>query len=623
VQISQSKHFNRAVIILLAVLVSGCFLQHEKPKNIHTAAGPEWARDAVWYQIFPERFRNGDTTNDPTIETLAGTWPYDTQTYWQVTPWTDDWYKLQPWEEANGRGFYYNAQLRRYGGDLQGILDKLDYLVSLGVNAIYLNPVFESPSSHKYGATYYHHIDNNFGPDPAGDAALWKTENPGDPSTWTWTSADKLFLKLVSEVHKRDMRIIIDGVFNHVGIPFWALEDVRKNGKDSPYKNWFTITRWDDPATPEDEFTYEGWFGIRDLPELKEDENGLIPPIEEHIHAVVRRWMDPNGDGDPSDGIDGWRLDVADMVPLNFWRKFRSWTSSINPESYLTGEVWWKDYEKNIMFNAAPWLTGDAFDAVMNYRFGDAIYKFFLFEKKQISATDFGKLLNGFISDYGYSTVLQLQNLIGSHDNERFASACVNPDRWIDHANNVQYEKDYLVRKPNAGERQKQKIGLAFQFTFPGAPYVYYGDEVGMWGADDPDERKPMVWADLTYEDETHHPFGLPRPRDTVGVDQDLLTFYRQMIRLRREHKSLRRGSYEVLLEDNQRQIFAFKRELPEEALICVFNGSVTAEYFEISQLLKKSGNEMWHWQRIVANPAVSETDSIIPAKGFVIYVRQ
>ncbi len=581
-----------------------------------------WTRDAVWYQIFPERFRNADTTNDPTLETLDGTWPYDKQTNWHITPWTDDWYKLQPWEEANGRGFYYNAQLRRYGGDLQGIIDELDYLGSLGINAIYLNPVFESPSLHKYGATYYHHIDNNFGPDPDGDAALWATEDPGNPATWTWTSADKLFLKLISEVHRRKMHIIIDGVFNHVGIPFWALEDVRKNGQQSAYKDWFTITRWDDPATPENELEYEGWFGIKDLPELREDENGLIPPIEEHIHAVVKRWMDPNGDGDPADGIDGWRLDVADMVPLNFWRKFRSWTSSINPDSYLTGEVWWKDYTKNIMFNAAPWLQGDAFHSVMNYRFGDAIYKFFLFEKKQISATEFSALLDGIISDYGYTNMLQIQNLIGSHDDERFASACVNPDRWIDHANNIQYEKDYLVRKPNAQERQKQKLGLAFQFTFPGTPYIYYGDEVGMWGADDPDERKPMVWDDLKYEAESHHPFNLPRPKDALSVDHELLDFYKQMISLRKDHKALRQGSYEVLLKDDQHNLFAFKREFDDDKLICVFNASHSAQNLALNSILTKNDADANRWHPLLANPAtVGETQ--LPGKGFIIYALQ
>lgn len=145
------------------------------------ATPPDWAADAIWYQIFPERFRNGDAKNDPVPASLEGTWPYEVPAGWKVSPWTSDWYALQPWEQASGKDFYHNAQLRRYGGDLQGILDRLDYLKDLGVNALYLNPVFDSPSLHKYGAARYHHIDRHFGPDPAGDAALFAAEDPADP----------------------------------------------------------------------------------------------------------------------------------------------------------------------------------------------------------------------------------------------------------------------------------------------------------------------------------------------------------------------------------------------------------------------------------------------------------
>ncbi len=576
---------------------------------------PDWAKDAVWYQIFPERFRNGSTLNDPTIETLKGTWPYDEQTYWDITPWTDDWYKLQPWEEHNGKGFYYNAQLRRYGGDIQGIIQKLDYLKSLGVNALYLNPVFESPSSHKYGAVYYHHIDNNFGPDPEYDEWVWAQEDHADPSTWRWSSADTLFLSLVREVHKRDMKIIIDGVFNHVGIPFWALEDVREKGPKSEYAEWFTIKSWDDPATPEDEFDYEGWYGIRDLPELREDENGLVPPVKEHIRAVVRRWMDPNGDGDPSDGIDGWRLDVAEMVNLNFWKEFRSWVEEINPNAYLTGEVWWEDYPNNKMYNASPWLQGDAFHSVMNYRFGDAVYKYFIFEKKQIKSSDFHTLLNSFIQDYGYEGVLNIQNVIGTHDNERLASACVNPDRWIDHANNLNHNPEYLVRKPNEYERSKQKIVLGFQFLFPGAPYIYYGDEVGMWGADDPDERKPMVWDDLTYENESHHPFGAERPSDPVNVDRELLEFYRSLIQIRNTYPALRYGDFSPVLIDDERLIYAFMRSFEDDSVLAIFNANRQGVKFDFNEL-HVGGKHLW--KLIMGEEKTNEMDG----KTFLIYHR-
>ena len=317
------------------------------PVLILAQTGPDWVPDAVFYQIFPERFRNGDPANDPTLASLKGSYPHDNTSAWSVSPWGADWYKLQPWETANGKGFYFNAQRRRNGGDLQGIIDKLDYLVDLGINAIYLNPVFESHSLHKYDTESYFHIDNNFGPDPQGDRKIMARENPAKPATWRWTAADKLFLKFIKLAHQRGIRVIIDGVFNHVGLRFWAFQDVRKNGQKSAYKNWFTIRSWDDPETEQDEFEYTGWVGVRELPELREDDDGLVPPIRAHIFAAVKRWMDPNGDGDPSDGIDGWRLDVAEMVHHNFWKDFRTHVKKINQNAYITAEIFWDDGQNN------------------------------------------------------------------------------------------------------------------------------------------------------------------------------------------------------------------------------------------------------------------------------------
>ena len=158
----------------------------------------------------------------------------------------------------------------------------------------------------------YHHIDNNFGPNPKEDEKILASENPADPKTWKWTTADKLFLTLIKEVHRRGMKIILDGVFNHVGTSFWAFQDVVKNQQKSAFKDWFKIKSWDNPNTPQNEFEYEGWNGIKDLPEIKKDSvYGLEKDFGEHIHSIVKRWMDPNGDGNPSDGIDGWRLDVC------------------------------------------------------------------------------------------------------------------------------------------------------------------------------------------------------------------------------------------------------------------------------------------------------------------------
>jgi len=212
---------------------------------------PEWAKEVIWYQIFPERFRNGDPSNDPHIENLKGAWPYDITSPWQIHPWTSDWYNLQPYEQKNGKNVWFNMQRRRYGGDIQGIIDKIDYLQELGVTALYLNPIFEAPSLHKYDGATYHHIDPNFGPDPDGDREIIASEIFDDPLTWKWTSADKLFLKLVKELHSRGMYIIIDGVFNHMGTNSYAFQDLKKNQQKSNYINWTSVKKWENPKAGE------------------------------------------------------------------------------------------------------------------------------------------------------------------------------------------------------------------------------------------------------------------------------------------------------------------------------------------------------------------------------------
>ena len=533
---------------------------------------PAWFREAVWYQIFPERFCNGDRGNDPTVESLEGTWPYLQPSGWHVRDWGSDWYAPSEWELDNGKGFYVNAQMRRYGGDLQGIWERLDHLEALGVNALYLNPVFESPSLHKYGARFYHHIDRHFGPSPEDDATRWADEDPADPSTWVWTAADRLFLQLVAECHRRGIRVIIDGVFNHVGIPFWALERARAEGPGSRYAKWFTIHAWDDPATPEDEFDYEGWAGIKDLPVFRMGDTGPHPEVKAHFKAVLERWMTPVVDGQRVDGIDGWRLDVAAEVPLEFWKEFRGWVKTLNPEAFLTGEIWWENYKENRMANARPWL-GTAFDSVMNYRLADALFRFFIQRQGGVTARQFVGLVELLESEYGTRHLGQMQNLLGSHDTSRIGSVATNPGYRIDHDANLQSNRGYETRKPNTAEMQRMRQVVAFQFLAPGAPYVYYGDEVGMWGADDPDCRKPMVWDDIVYKDEEAHPFGQAKRRDKVEQDHSLLDFHRRLIALRHDHIDvLSRGSMKFEEVDDEARSFVFVRELDGDRIIGVFN---------------------------------------------------
>ncbi len=544
---------------------------------------PQWAKGIIWYQIFPERFRNGDPHNDPTLDSIAGSWPHNQTPPWQVHPWTADWYKRQPYEQATGLNLWHNLQRRRYGGDIQGILDSLDYLQELGVEALYLNPVFMAPSAHKYDGATYHHIDPYFGPDPAGDLALMAQENPADPSTWLWTAADKLMLKLINEVHRRGLRIIFDGVFNHMGINSWAFRDVVAQGLASPYADWFKVQSWEP-------FTYEGWFGVPDLPEIRQDENGTVAGPRDYIFAATRRWLDPDGDGDPRDGIDGWRLDVAFCVRHPFWKAWRLFVRSINPEAYLVAEVIGTlDEEK-------AYLQGDEFDAIMHYDFAYACADFFINQQRRITASQFEAQLRDLRDAYPPEVAYVLQNLFGSHDTHRLASHTVNRNlpyrHWSDdcHWHKVENNAAYDTSKPSAAARQMQKLVVLMQMTYPGAPMIYYGDEAGMWGANDPCCRKPMVWRDLAYEPETTLPDGSPRPTpDEVTFDEALFASYQQLIRLRRQSPALRLGDYQTLLTDDARCLFAFARRYEGEEVLVVLNADERAHTVELP-----AGGESW-----------------------------
>jgi len=579
---------------------------------------PDWAKRAIWYQIFPERFNNGDKTNDPKSSDLIGSWPNFVPAGWKTMPWTSDWYKLQPWEKADGHDFYWNAGTRRYGGDLQGVIDKLDYLKDLGINAIYLNPIFESPSLHKYDAAMYRHVDNNFGPNPAKDKQTWATENPEDPSTWKWTTADSLFLHLLQEAHKRKIRVIIDGVFNHVGTHFWAFKDIVKNQQKSKYVNWFTIKSFDNPKTKKNEFDYAGWLGIKDLPEFREDGNGIVHGPREHIHNIVKRWMDPNGDGNPSDGIDGWRLDVAEMVNHNFWKDFRKWVKGINPNAYIVGEIWWQDWQHNKMFNAAPWLQGDQFDAVMNYRFTRAVKRFVVDKKLNCGIQGFVDSLKTQYQNYNKENLYVLMNLLGSHDTERLASLIVNPDHWYDHYANPAQNKNWKVRKPNAEERAKQKLMVAIQMTLPGAPQIYYGDEAGMWGGDDPDDRKPMVWPEYKYETETTHPFGKTRPADKVEFDSSLFNWYKKVISVRKSNNELMLGNIEFKVINENNGLLAYKRKYNNKVSIVVVNNNSKANKVKIDSN-KFFGSKSSYIDLITGGGISSKTDLILQPYQIII----
>jgi len=517
---------------------------------------PDWARDAVWYQIFPERFRNGNPGNDP------GDGDYE-----HLLPWTSDWWRTHTafGEVAGDDNFYTghgNVWRRRYGGDLQGVADKLAYLRDLGVNAIYFNPVFEAESMHKYDASDFRHIDDNFG--VKGDWPV--ASETDDPDTWTWTPSDRVFLDFVAKAHEMGFKVIIDGVFNHVGQRHYAFQDVLERGRASPYADWFVITDWGEPDNHGKPSTYGQPGGIQweawDQPNgalptfAKDDELGLAPGPRKHIFDITRRWMDPNGDGDPSDGIDGWRLDVPGDIPHPFWRDWRDLVKSINPDAYISGEIWGP---------AQSWLNdGDQFDAVMNYQFAMPAIAFLANERDAMPPSEFLRRMRDVIYMYPLPASFVQQNLYSSHDTDRLASMFVNPDRNYDGQNRLQDTgPGYNTRRPDTEERAKQRLAVGLQMTFLGAPMIYYGDEAGMWGPDDPSDRMPMVWEDL-------EPYTGQQPR----VDDGLLAWYRRMIAVRHAEPALRRGLFRPLLADDDRGIAAFTRELNGRRVVVVLNRS-------------------------------------------------
>ncbi|HHV75096.1 MAG TPA: alpha-glycosidase [Thermoanaerobacterium sp.] len=304
---------------------------------------PKWTSDCIVYQIFPDRFNNGDKSNDPE--------------------------NVRPWGERPGPTTFF-------GGDIQGIIDKIEYLKELGINAIYMTPIFLSPSTHKYNTTDYYKIDPHF-----GDTQKAK--------------------ELIDKCHKNEIRVIFDAVFNHCGYDFFAFQDVIKNGKDSKYWDWFNVYEWPIKTTPlpsYEAFADHEWR----MPKLMTKN----PDVQEYLLNVAEYWI-------KEVGIDGWRLDVANEIDHHFWRKFREIVKKAKHDAIIVGEV---------MHDASPWLYGDQFDSVMNYPFKNALVDFFA--KRSIDAKRFNTIMTEQLMRHMDGVNRAMLNLIGSHDTERFLTMC-------------------------------------------------------------------------------------------------------------------------------------------------------------------------------------------------------
>lgn len=561
----------------LIILTTGC--ENKRDKESETAP-PAWASEVIWYQIFVERFNNGDPANDPTRESISTpTASFPVPDDWSITPWTSDWYTQEPWAANTGRELRETLQHRRYGGDLQGILDKLDYLQELGITAIYLNPINDAPSLHKFDARNYHHIDINFGPDPEGDLAIMATEDPSDPSTWKWTSADKLFLKLIDELHKRGIRVIVDYSWNHTGVLFWAWKDIVENQEKSDYSDWYEITSWDDPATKENEFSYKGWLNIMSLPELRKTgitaeringrpyEGNINESAREHIFNVTRRWLAP--DGNVSKGIDGFRLDVADQIPMGFWKEYHTYVKSINPEAYLVGEIWWETWPRDFM-DPAPYANDSVFDAVMFYHAYRPARGFFANAEPTFDAAAFAKSLQFEWDRLGEPFRYGMMNVNATHDTPRLLSCFANKGKYKYHASPYE-DTAYISGRPDEDTYARVRMYLAHQFTSIGAPGIWNGDEFGMWGGDDPDERKPLWWQEFDFDDETRTNIQPgTKSYDRVEFNQDHFDYYRKLIRMRKENPVLVHGKLEWLAAEGN--FLAYKRYDNNSLIVAAFN---------------------------------------------------
>ncbi|MGQ9657196.1 MAG: alpha amylase N-terminal ig-like domain-containing protein, partial [Fimbriimonadales bacterium] len=432
----------------LRLPADGTAFRHRRGENRFEV--PDWVQDAIFYQIVPDRFYNADTTNDP-----------------------DSSQPIDFTGRVEGDGFY--------GGDLQGILKQLDYLRTLGVDTLYLTPVFASVTHHNYDTDDYERVDPELG-------------------------TDEDLLQLSQTLHQHGMRLVLDGVFNHVGIYFFAFQDLLRHQEQSPFRDWFIVERF--PVAVEGNPNYWAWWNIPYMPKL----NHANPLVRRYLLGVVERWT-------RTLRLDGWRLDVPNEVPNEFWRAFRSVVRRANPDAVIIGEIW---------DDAGLWLQGDMFDSVMNYVWRGAVLGFVA--HGSLTPSQFDQRMAQLQVMYPRQSLYAMYNMLSSHDTPRFRREC-------------------------GGDLSRVRLGVLLQFTAIGAPALYYGDEIGMDGGGTPDNRRPMRFERTLDE-------------------QALLDYVRALIALRKQSVALRRGEWTTVLVDDARGLYGFVRHTEGDAALVVINRS-------------------------------------------------
>ena len=658
---------------------NGKTLSYSKPKRlvVNTTSKdiqlfnvPNWAKKAVWYNIFPDRFYNGNHYNDPIfnefgpeafkpnrlheqnfVEEYRWEKSNNVISHFDRNRWTSDFREQTIWEKLGEREIDYSLKYARmYGGDLQGIKEKISYMKELGINAVWLNPVFFSYQNHKYGANDFRHISPDFGTiktsgsthgveinrnnkygnksyvDVLGNKATTSSElkllevnlkgesrgkngygETEDPATWVWTESDLIMVDLIKEFHKNGIRVIFDGVFNHSSSEHWTFNMVLADGENSKYKDWYKFTDFGqhvpitDDMSDEQAFEtlianrkrtiYNAWGGFDSLPEF----NTFNQEYKEYIFNITRKWMcGPDGKESENwmedDGIDGWRLDVPNCLEnQNFWNEWREVVKGSKKDSYITAELWG---------NASGDINGgNKFDTVMNYEWLKTVIGFFINQSREggvrykLKAQDFFNELREKRTWYPYQALQASQNLNGSHDTDRLYSRIVNDVIGRNLEEGKQLEKGYNGIRPdlasnyhpnttidwqNSPIKPKDILKLIsiFQMTYIGAPMLFYGDEVGMWGATDPYCRKPMLWKEFLYDNEKNPSHINQNEVYEQKVDSDLFEWYKKLIRIRLENKTLVYGKFREIFADNDREIIVYERVIEDHTIIVVINNS-------------------------------------------------
>ena len=519
------------------------------PSRPRSQRPPGWAKGMLWYQIFPERFANGNPENDPTNPSgFVVDWDQDfdsptieeIERAWFRGAGTPGRYGVSP--DREGGSIASVVFQRRFGGDLQGVLAHQDHLESMNIDGVYLCPIFDSGSLHKYDANDHRHIDPSFGNKgiPPSTPPLLEGD-PLDHTTWDWTESDRFFVhEFIPALRERDMRLMLDGVWNHVGLDHWAFRDVREKGSRSRFADWFDCAFDEHGAL----IAWRAWDGVNGaLPIFKHIGEDLAPGPKAHVFEVTKRWMDPNGDGDPSDGIDGWRLDVANEIGKDFWRDWRELVRSINPDALIVGEIWG---------DAQPWFDGHGFDAQMNYPAAYAIADWLSIGSSRNNAQLVADRLTQVFSHDPEHDQVQL-NLMSSHDTERLGSLMENG--WVRAFDNGArpWSRDGRYNRDSVSDDAIARAGAAIAtlLAAPGSFMLYNGDEFALPGADDPDNRRPIPSSSFDSDDQPM----LRVLRELSGVLHD--PRYRDVLR------------YGSARFEAHNQILRVTRQLDETILIC------------------------------------------------------